>query len=475
VIEELEARGGFVVLCRPDSTEAEIACARNYESSNLSLDEHRPSRSVIREVLRRGGAVRLEDAAAGEGPASLESVRELGLRSLLAVPIGHPPLGVLYLDHAEPGRFSRATAEALTVVASWVAAHLRRARLLPAAEATGPRVFLDAGQATRALVGNDPRMREVLSVIARVADREATVLIRGESGTGKELVARALHYQSARREHPFVALNSAAIPEQLFESELFGHERGAFTGADRRYVGRLEQADGGTLFLDEIDEMPFGLQAKLLRFLESKVISPLGSTEARRLDVRVVAATSRDLASAADDGTFQKSLYFRLNVVPIDLPPLRERRGDIPPLVEHFLKRYGTLYGRRLALAPETLELLGRYDFPGNVRELENLVHRLAALCESDVAGPADLPREVGGPSGVPFQLGIDPALEAAGRAPDLETFRRHRQRILDRLAEEERCVAERAVEAAGGSVSRAARRLGVHRVTLHRMLKRGS
>jgi transcriptional regulator with GAF, ATPase, and Fis domain len=475
LLAENGAARGFVVLFHPESTEAEIVCARNYSSENLSLEEHRPSRSVLRELLERPGPVRFEDAAAGGPGPGAESVWRLGLRSVVAAPIGQPPLGALYLEDGEPGRFSAADAEGLALLGRWAAFHLRQAHLLPAGLRSEERVFLDARRARGEIVGRDPRILELLHLIRRVADGPATVLLQGESGTGKDLLARALHYESSRRDRPFVAINCAAVPETLFESELFGHERGAFTGADRRHPGRLEQADGGTVFLDEIGEMPYPLQAKLLRFLQSQEVTRLGGTETFKVDVRVVAATSHDLGALAEEGRFQRSLFFRLNVIPIEIPALRERPGDVPILVEHFLRKYGTLYQREVRFSRDAIEALAAYAFPGNVRELENLVHRLVAVAEGDLVGPGDLPREIAGALGTPFSVAVSGPDGCGEVGPgSLDAHRAQRERLLGLLAGHERHLAERAVAEAGGSVTQAAELLGVHRVTLHRMLRRG-
>jgi two-component system, NtrC family, response regulator AtoC len=225
------------------------------------------------------------------------------------------------------------------------------------------------------------KMREVRELITRVADTDVTVLVRGESGTGKELVARAIHSASPRRERAFVKVNCAALPAELLESELFGFERGAFTGAIQHKPGKFEFANHGTMFLDEISEMGSGLQAKLLQVLQDGEFARLGGRQDVRVDVRVVAATNRDLESAVAGGQFREDLYFRLNVVCITLPPLRQRREEIPPLTEHFLRQYAVHYNRTpLGLATDTLRLFAEYDWPGNVRELENLVKRIVIL-----------------------------------------------------------------------------------------------
>ena len=231
------------------------------------------------------------------------------------------------------------------------------------------------------LLGTSDKMREVLELITRVADTDVTVLIRGESGTGKELVARAIHAASPRRERTFVKVNCAALPAELLESELFGFERGAFTGAIQQKPGKFEFANHGTMFLDEISEMGPALQAKLLQVLQDGEFARLGGRHDVRVDVRVLAATNRDLEAAVGDGQFREDLFFRLNVVCITLPPLRQRRDEIPALTEYFLHRYSEHYNRpAIALATDTLRLFAEYDWPGNVRELENLIKRMVIL-----------------------------------------------------------------------------------------------
>ncbi|MCF7982812.1 MAG: sigma-54 dependent transcriptional regulator [Thiohalocapsa sp.] len=242
------------------------------------------------------------------------------------------------------------------------------------------------------LIGSSPAMQETLSLVRRVADSPWSVLIHGETGTGKELIARLVHLLGPAPQAPFVEVNCAAIPETLFESELFGHERGAFTGAERRHRGRFEQARGGTLFLDEVGELPPSLQSKLLRALQEKRINPVGSEGDISVDVRVVAATNRDLRALVDAGGFREDLYFRLKVLDISVPPLRRRREDIPALIEYFVDRYAR---RPTRVAPEAKELLVRYHYPGNVRELEHIVQRSLTLARGSVLQPADLPDEV--------------------------------------------------------------------------------
>ncbi|QDO98508.1 nitrogen regulation protein NR(I) [Ferrovibrio terrae] len=252
------------------------------------------------------------------------------------------------------------------------------------------------------LIGRSPAMQEIYRVMARLMGTDLTVLIYGESGTGKELVARALHDYGKRRNGPFVALNMAAIPRELIESELFGHEKGAFTGAANRYAGRFEQAEGGTLFLDEIGDMPIEAQTRLLRVLQQGEYTTVGGRTPIRTDVRIVAATNRDLRQAVNQGLFREDLFYRLNVVPLRLPPLRERSEDIPDLVRHFLNQVSAQGLPTKTISADAMDRIRRYRWPGNVRELENLVRRLAALYADDVIGVEVIDNELAEPPQAP-------------------------------------------------------------------------
>lgn len=254
------------------------------------------------------------------------------------------------------------------------------------------RAKISEGPPRSFMVGKSPSMVRVQEQIRKVSPSKASVLLLGESGTGKTLVARIIHELSARAGGPFVKINCASLPENLLESELFGYEKGAFTGAARAKAGRFEEADGGTIFLDEIGELSLSLQAKLLRFLQDREFERLGSVKTRRVEVRVVAATNRDLSKAVAEGTFREDLFYRLNVFPVQVPPLRERKEDISYLVNHFLERTCREYGRKLRIAPDALELFTDYDWPGNVREMENLIERLVIMVDGPVIRSGDLP-----------------------------------------------------------------------------------
>ncbi|MEN1961249.1 nitrogen regulation protein NR(I) [Luteimonas sp. MJ246] len=325
-----------------------------------------------------------------------------------------------------------------------------------------------------ALVGDAPAMQQLFRAIGRLAQAPLSVLVTGETGTGKELVARALHRESPRARMPFVALNTAAIPSELLESELFGHEAGAFTGATRRHVGRFEQADGGTLFLDEIGDMPLPLQTRLLRVLAEGEFFRVGGRELIRVDVRVVAATHQDLEAKVRDGGFRADLLHRLDVVRLRLPPLRERREDIPRLAERFLQRAARRFvAPAKRLSRPALERMQAHPWPGNVRELENLCWRMAALASGDVVDAADLD-EAWGTRGTPGDIapGGEDDWEAALRAWTGAQLAAGAQGIhadaRDRL---DRVLLQTALEHAGGRRSEAAASLGVGRNTLTRKL----
>jgi two-component system response regulator FlrC len=263
------------------------------------------------------------------------------------------------------------------------------------------------------IITKDPRMEKLLKLAARVADSSASVLIQGESGTGKELLARFLHEKSTRRHQPFIAVNCAALPENLLESELFGHEKGAFTGALAKKAGKFELADKGTLFLDEITEMQFHLQSKLLRVLQEKVVDRVGGTHPVDVDVRVIATTNRDAKAAVETQAFREDLFYRLNTIPLIIPPLRERRRDIEPLCDFFIKKYCRIDARSVkGLTDQALSVLINHAFPGNVRELENVIHRAVLLAETDMITPSDLLMDDG--ADIPL-ADDDPGAESAG------------------------------------------------------------
>jgi two-component system, NtrC family, response regulator HydG len=306
----------------------------------------------------------------------------------------------------------------------------------------------------RNLIGRSETMMRLLDMVSQVAPSEATVLITGESGTGKEMIAGAIHYNSVRKNGPFVKINCAAITETLLESELFGHEKGAFTGADRRKEGKFRQADGGTLFLDEVSEMALSMQVKLLRVLQEREITRVGGDEAIKVDVRVIAATNRDLIKEITTGRFREVLFYRLNVVTLQIPPLRERREDIPLLAQHFLKSFAEKNRKAIkGFSPRAMDRLLRYSWPGNVRELMNTVERGVVLSRSEYLD----------------EEALSPILESALPAEEVK-----QDLIVDAsLGSVEKATILKTLGEAGGNKSEAARRLGITRRTLHQKLKK--
>jgi len=302
------------------------------------------------------------------------------------------------------------------------------------------------------IIGRDPKILRIFEVIMKVARGKCTVLVHGESGTGKELVARAIHGSSGDSEKPFMPIDCASINENLIESELFGHEKGAFTGAHVEKQGLFRVASGGTVFLDEIPEIPVEVQAKLLRALQDRKIRPIGSTRFYDVDVRVIAATNKDLRSAIKDGAFRKDLFFRLNVVPIEVPPLRARKGDIPLLVRHFIRKFQRSERSVKGVSQDAMELLLRSDWPGNVRELENVIQRALALGETEIITRDDLP---------PVWV------KETESKSEVQGGFRHRT-----LAQIEREAIEQVLEQTGGDKAAAACILGINKSTLYRKLK---
>jgi len=301
------------------------------------------------------------------------------------------------------------------------------------------------------IVGKSRKMQSIFSLVKTVARSRSTVLISGESGTGKELIARAIHYNSPRKNRPFVKVNCAAVPSELMESELFGHEKGAFTGAIKRRTGRFEQADGGTLLLDEISEMTPALQAKLLRVLQEREFERVGGTETIHVDVRIISTTNRDLKQEIEKGRFREDLFYRLNVIPIELPPLRLRKEDIPLLCEHFLRKYSRENGVAIEqISSEALKLLMNYDWPGNVRELENCIERAVVVCKDRQLTPKDLPKEL---------MKEEPSICTGGL------------QVGSTLREAEKALILRTLESCDGNRTQAAKLLGITTRTLRNKL----
>ena len=326
------------------------------------------------------------------------------------------------------------------------------------------------------IVAASPQMRTVFSAIQNVAQTDAAVLVFGESGVGKELVATAIHLQSARSNEAFVPINMAALPENLVESHLFGHEKGAFTGADRTRPGAVGEADSGTLFLDEITDMPIQLQAKLLRFLQEGTYRPLGSEKERDSDVRIVSATNRNPRGAVDEGFLRQDLYYRLNVIPIDIPPLRERDGDIALLSVHFLRKFAVQYEKDFyEIGPEVLEVLENYPWPGNVRELSHVMQRVVIMHSDTEVRPEYISEEIVNYAENTVTTGLSAATstheESAPASDTPSTSNSHSEAIVPLAALEKKAI-EEALAASHGVAYEAAKALGISRATIYRKIK---
>ena len=433
----------------------------------LVVDDERPTRLLMERELPRAG-YQVSTAESGEealtkiqaqdfdvilldlkmpgmgGMEALQKIRESGAFGEVIILTGHPDVDSA-IQAMKLGAYDYLTKPFKMSELEQV---LQRAgeRQRLERENTALRRMVSQGESRPVLIGQSRVMISLLETVRRIAPSDANVLIQGESGTGKGLVARIIHEQSARQSGPFLVLNCSAFQDQLLESELFGHEKGAFTGASGTKQGLFEVAHGGTLLLDEVGEMSSAMQAKLLQVMDSRELRRVGGTRIHRVDVRVVAATNKDLTQEVRAARFREDLDYRLNVVSLIIPPLRERKEDIPLLVDHFLEQVGTRYGKK-TLSPEALQLLVDYAWPGNVRELVNSIERLLILTRGEVIGPDDLPADIQRPSG--------PA------------------RSTSSLAEMERLHVMRVLTETGGKKMQAARLLGIDLKTLNQKIKR--
>ena len=412
------------------------------------------SRTVVERVMRERVAILTNDIQTSESLKTADSLMAAQISSLMCVPllVLEKLLGAIYLDTSDPiVRFDEAHLRLLAGIAGMAAVSLENARQIEWLEDENSRL-----RSTLAIdhnmIGESPAAQEVYRFIQRVAPAKSAVLICGESGTGKELAAHAIHANSPRATQPFVPINCAALTETLLESELFGHEKGAFTGAIGRKQGKLEVAHGGTVFLDEIGEMTLGMQSRLLRFLQDHKIERVGSTRSIELEVRVIAATNRNLETAIKTGMFREDLYHRLNVVKLTMPPLRDRRDDVPLLASYFTMKYANECKRSVTgITPEARALLQTYDWPGNVRELENAIERAVVLGSAETIGIEDLPRRV---------------LDLADGGSQLAV------NYNDAVKDAKRQIIMNALAQSQGTYTEAAKALGIHPNNLHRIIR---
>jgi transcriptional regulator with GAF, ATPase, and Fis domain len=414
----------------------------------------RVSRSAVQRVRRDRVGVVVNDVSGDEVFNQIRTLAELSVSSLLCVPlvVSGTAVGAIYLDSQAPGeRFDDHHLQVMTAVAGIASIALDNVRQWQQLRQENQELRVEV-DLEHDMIGVSPSMKNVFNFIRRAAPADSTVLIEGESGTGKELVARAIHRNSPRSERPFVAINCAAITETLLESELFGHEKGAFTGAVSQQQGKMEAAEGGTLFLDEVSELAPSLQAKLLRVLQEREFERVGGTRPIKLDIRLIAATNRFLLEAVQDGSFRKDLYYRLNVVAVTMPPLRERREDIPSLTDHFIAKASRKCKARMkSLSAEARSYLINYDWPGNVRELENAIERALVLGSTESILPDDLPEALLETS--------SPATESSAK-------------YHDRIREVKKQLVRQALQQADSNYIEAARALGMHPNSLLRLIR---
>jgi Nif-specific regulatory protein len=396
--EQLGLSRGTVALVDPETREIRIAAAYGLTRQQLARGIYRPGEGVVGRVVASGQTMVV--ARISEEPMFLNRTASRPDKadiSFVSVPIKlrGEVLGSLSADRVFDESVSLdEDVRVLEIIASIIAHAVRLYWTYRHEVAEGDRMRgeLRRRYAMPNIIGESDSMQEVFRIVGKVASSQATILLRGESGTGKELIAHALHYQGLKPKGPFVAINCAALPENLLEAELFGYDKGAFTGAVASKPGRFELARGGTIFLDEVGDVPPALQAKLLRVLQERTFERLGGTKTLTTDARIVSATNRDLEAMSKAGEFREDLYWRLNVVPIFLPPLRERREDLPVLIEFFLERFSRAAGSDVRLSAEAMRRLMGYPWPGNIRELENTMQRLVVLADDDEIGARDLP-----------------------------------------------------------------------------------
>ena len=396
-LQQLSAERGFILLQDASREDELLARAVRHIDSDKISEVKDISHSTVQKVLKTAQPILTFDALSDDRFDAAHSVMLHQIRSIVCVPflLRGELQGLIYIDSRnEKARLTKQSLAFLQAFANQAAIALENARLLQELQQENAILKEEFHRiySFKEIIGKSKAMQQVFQMMSKVLDNDATVLISGASGTGKELVSRAIHYNGRRKDRPFVAINCGAIPENLIESELFGHKKGAFTGAVSDKKGLIESAVDGTLFLDEVGELPLATQVKLLRFLQNQQFTPVGDVRARQANVRIISATNRNLQEAIEEGLFREDLYYRLNVIQIPLPPLRERAKDIPLLAQHFLRTFSKKLGKKVSgCSGEAIDLLQEYHWPGNVRELENALERAVVMDADGRIGADDL------------------------------------------------------------------------------------
>lgn len=443
-----------------------FSIAKDKEKKSLDDYEDKTKALITENAYSTGNPVCMTNILEREPDEDKDELSD-SVKSVLCVPLKSKEnvLGTIYLENTEKDfAFSSEDADLLVSLAERIALAVENNLLLSELKQSHEKLLEDLREKFKfdEIIGNSPQMVEILKTVADVADTDATVLIEGESGTGKEILARAIHFNSSRSKKPFVTINCAAIPETLLESELFGYEKGAFTGATQRKPGKFEIANGGTIFLDEIGEMSSLLQVKILRFLQSYEFELLGSNKVKRSDIRIIAATNKDLLLMVKFGRFREDLYYRVNVINLKLPPLRERRLDIAPLAESFARKFSEKLEKTIkGIDTEALNLLARYDFPGNVRELENIIERAVILAKSTLITKDDFPKNILNGSG------DESKVEVPKNYQELKILRK---KVIEEV---EKKFIKNILEKNYNNISKAAKEANMHRMELQRLLKK--
>jgi len=478
----LRAERGFIVTGNSDKFEVKVA--RNIEGEELSEKGRVVSRTIVRKVLETAEPAFIKDAQEDAALDASRSIVDLGLRSILCVPlvIEEKPYGAIYVENRSVAScFMEKDLDLLQELAELSAKAIQNAlHFLDLSRASSSQSSTKIGEILREeydfsmITGKSRKMIEVMEMAARVAPTDATVLITGESGTGKELIARAIYLNSKRKDMPFLTINCGALPTGLLESELFGHVKGSFTGAISHKIGRFEAADGGTIFLDEVAEMPPELQVKLLRVLQFGEFEKVGSYKLQKVDVRIIAATNKDLNVLLKKGTFREDLFYRLKIIEIHFPPLRMRPDDTSLLVDHFIKKYSEKLGKRVSgVDPEFIRRLQHYPFPGNIRELEGIVQRAIILTSDNYISTSSLPPEVlDSPRLTSIEKGeLRKTVPLARTNEELKKAREEASQAA--VAEVERVFLEAALHDAGDNITQAAKKTGMNRSLFQRLVKK--